>query len=417
MFTAKDIEMDPTFQRLLRKKKKLSSHTIENSIYALKSFCEFTGKTPTEIHDLHKSDLKNHVPEFDMWLTDALEDYISDQIDSGYLYEGIRLRLVKIKSFFHVFRLKPTPSVEIYKDNIKEDAKYSLTTEDIRKAIKYSSPTYQAIFITQSQTGLAIADTLLLDVKDFIKAVSNKNEDLTVKDAIYRAKNDNNIIGCFDLRRKKTNNEFYTFIGHEGLKTIATLLELRKAEYNAPEAPLFMKETARLHKKPSGTLEELRLKPRAVKNYVLRMHKRGVFPQIEVDGKKRNYFRTHKIRKWYSNQLRFKARFSTEDTKYLMGQTTGDVLERYLDINSYTDLKSNYRKGLPFLSINEEIKMEENLEAIEKLEYESKLKNQKIEEMGKQLKKQEIAIQKNEAMIKLIRENKGNKEFEEFFKD
>jgi site-specific recombinase XerD len=208
MFSAKDIEMDSTFQKLLRKKKGLSPHTIENYVYAMKSFSDFTGKSPTEIHDLHKNDLKNHVPEFDMWLTDALEDWVADQIESRYTYRGIQHRLVKIKSFLHIFRLKPTPQIDIHKNNVKEDSKYSLTVEDIRKAITYSNPTYKAIFITQSQTGLAISDTLLLDVDDFIKAVSNKNESLTIKEAIYRVKNDDNIIGCFDLRRKKTNNEF-----------------------------------------------------------------------------------------------------------------------------------------------------------------------------------------------------------------
>jgi len=370
MFSAKDIEMDSTFQKLLRKKKGLSPHTIENYVYAMKSFSDFTGKSPTEIHDLHKNDLKNHVPEFDMWLTDALEDWVADQIESRYTYRGIQHRLVKIKSFLHIFRLKPTPQIDIHKNNVKEDSKYSLTVEDIRKAITYSNPTYKAIFITQSQTGLAISDTLLLDVDDFIKAVSNKNESLTIKEAIYRVKNDDNIIGCFDLRRKKTNNEFYTFIGHEGLKAIATLLELRKPEYNVPEAPIFIKEISRLQQKPSGVIEELRLIPRAVKSYVLRMHERGIFPKIKVDGKTRNYFRTHKLRKWYSNQLRFKARFSAEDTKYLMGQTTGDVLERYIDVNNYNALKSNYRKALPYLAINEEIKLEENKEAIESLSHE-----------------------------------------------
>jgi len=51
MFSAKDIEMDSTFQKLLRKKKGLSPHTIENYVYAMKSFSDFTGKSPTEIHE------------------------------------------------------------------------------------------------------------------------------------------------------------------------------------------------------------------------------------------------------------------------------------------------------------------------------------------------------------------------------
>ncbi len=74
----------------------------------------------------------------------------------------------------------------------------------------------------------------------------------------------------------------------------------------------------------------MRLTTRAVKNYVDRMHDkpigkklekrgRGIFPTINVNGKRKNFFRTHKVRAWFSDQLRFKAGFSSEDTEYLMG--------------------------------------------------------------------------------------------------
>ena len=236
-----------------------------------------------------------------------------------------------------------------------------------------SNPTYQAFFITQAQTGLSLSDALLLDVEDFVHAVSKKNEDLTVKEAIYRAKTDDNLIGCFDLRRKKTSVEFYTFVGPESLRHIASLLESRDDKYLKPESPIFMKNTSRLSKSKEDCLKDLRLKQSAVKNYVHRMHrKKKIFPRIVVDGKQKNYFRTHKLRKWFSNQLRFKAGFDRDDTKYLMGQNTGDVLEQYIDTNNYNALKGNYRKALPYLAITEEVVMEENLEAIEQLQRENK---------------------------------------------
>jgi len=184
------------------------------------------------------------------------------------------------------------------------------------------------VFLTQAQTGLSISDVLLLDVEDFIFAVSKRGEnlsivdDLTLKEAIYRAKNEDNLIGCFDLRRKKTNAEFYTFAGPEVLRNIAQLLESRKEEYLKPNAPIFLKDSSRLPKevRRNIVLEDLRLTPTMTKNFVIRMHnQRKIFPQIEVDGKKRNYFRTHKLRKWFSNQVRFKAGFNSDDTKIFNG--------------------------------------------------------------------------------------------------
>ncbi len=71
-----------------------------------------------------------------------------------------------------------------------------------------------------------------------------------------------------------------------------------------------------------------------------------------------------------------------------MGQKTGDVLEQYIDTNNYNALKGNYRKALPYLAITEEVVMEENQEAIEKLESENQaLKEQmRIERESNELK-------------------------------
>ncbi|MBZ2165208.1 hypothetical protein [Methanobacterium spitsbergense] len=374
-YTIEQIKEDLRFKKFLKKKIGIKPATITNYLYALKDFCNLTGKSPTEIHDMHKADLRNHVAEFDMWITDALDDYVHYMIENEFSYDGIRGRVGRIKSFLHAFRLRPTPEIDISKKRIVEDVKFALKVEDIRKAIKYSLPVYQSIFITQAQTGLSISDVLLLDIEDFISAVSKKDEELTIKEAIYRAKKEDNLIGCFDLRRKKTTAEFYTFAGPEVLRNMAELLDSRDEKYLKPDYPIFVKETSHLPVKlgENPLPEDLRLSPEAAKNYVHRMHKKkNIFPQIDVDGQKKNYFRTHKLRKWFSNQVRFKAGFSAEDTKYLMGQKTGDVLERYINPNSYNTLKASYRKALPFLAINDEIVMEENQEAIEKLEMDNK---------------------------------------------
>ena len=151
----------------------------------------------------------------------------------------------------------------------------------------------------------------------------------------------------------------------------------------------------------------MRLTPQAVKNYVNRLHAvKKVFPKIIVDDKPSNYFRTHKLRSWYSNQLRL-TKLRWEDIKFLMGQTTGDVLERYIDINSYILLKENYRKAMPSLAINDEIVMEENHEAIERLtreleknNKESKIKDKEIQEMNQKQDAMEEKMDKMETLMK-----------------
>lgn len=405
-FTFQQIENEPTMQRFLKMKSGRASSTLTNYIIVIRSFCNFTNKTPTEIHNLHREDLRNRVAEFDMWLNKAFDDYISYMIDSNYAAGTIKLHMTRIKGFFHAFKLKPTPEPVISKNHVDEDSKYALDVDDIRKAIKNSPPTYQTFFVTQAQTGLSLSDAILLDVEDFVQAVSKKNENLTVKEAIYRAKSNRNLIGCFDLRRKKTSVEFYTFVGPEALKYIATLLESRDEMYLKPESPIFMKDVSRLSKSKEYCQKDLRLKPDAVKNYVARMHRtRKIFPRIEIDGKHKNYFRTHKLRKWFSNQLRFKAGFDSDDTKYLMGQKTGDVIEQYINPNNYNALKGNYRKALPYLAITEEVVLEENQEAIEKLEMDNKHLQ---EQMQKREEQHRIEMEEMKTRLDSVEKNTEN---------
>jgi hypothetical protein len=71
-FTFQQIENEPTMQRFLKMKSGRASSTLTNYIIVIRSFCNFTNKSPTEIHDLHRDDLGNRVAEFDMWLNKAL---------------------------------------------------------------------------------------------------------------------------------------------------------------------------------------------------------------------------------------------------------------------------------------------------------------------------------------------------------
>jgi integrase len=386
VLSTQDILDDTTYKRFLEKKRSMRESTQRQYLPTIRCFCNFVRMTPTEIHDKCKSELREKVPEFDQWLPEALEKYVNYLIDNKREKSTIQKHISRIKTFLHTFRIKPTPKIEI---SVKEEEKHprdALTVEDIRTALDNSTPTYKAIFITQAQTGLAISDTLLLNVDNFIKAVTPEKEELTLKQAINLVKKEA-IVGCIDWRRLKTSNIFYTFIGPEALRSIASLLEKRSEKYNTRDSPIFIRKNDHLpdkYKKHKYTMEEMRLNPNTVEQYTIRMNRdRKLFPIQKKNGKNRYHFRTHKLRSWFSNQLRYKAGFNSEDTKYLMGQKTGDVFERYADPNNYNALKANYRKALPYLAINDEIKIEENQEAIESLNHELQEYKEKYKEESK----------------------------------
>ena len=361
-FSFKDIENDGTIKKFLIKKIGLQPNTQKSYLYALLHFCNFTEKSPTEVFEIHRNDLRERKAEFDQWLNDAFDSYVAYLTDSDYAYSSIVIKVARVKGFLHAFKLKPTPEPTISKKNIVEDSKYALTVEDIRWAVKKSPLTYQTLFITQAQTGLSLADVIQLDIKDFINAVSKRRENLTLEQAIERVRTDKGLIGCFDLRRKKTSVEFYTFAGPEVLKNMALLLKSRDPKYLKPDMPLFIKDISRMSPElQENALKDLRLTNAAVEAYLHSLHdpkRKAIFPRIKVDGKERNYFRTHKLRKWYSNRVYHDAGLSLKDTKYLMGQKTRDVIENYVNPNNYNSLLKKYKKVLPFLAITEDIIIE-----------------------------------------------------------
>jgi integrase len=405
-FTDEDLLRDPQLKKFLssrKKKGKLKEATKSGYILALKSFCNFTSKSPTEIHDLHKKELRNRVPEMDQWLATALDDYV-EELSVTHTHDTIRLYISKIRRFLKHFRLTP-PGVEIDKEQVHEDPKHALKAEDIQKAIRNSPTTYQTLFTTQAQTGLSVGDALLLDIEDFILAIKYSDQSpqywpkegevyftsINLEEAIKKAKINDNIIGCFDLKRKKTSNKFYTFAGPECLRSIANLLDSRNHNLEQND-PIFLKDGARLEKNREDLRKDFRLTTNAVNAFCQRMHHgKALFPQIIVDDEKRNYFRTHKIRAWFANQVKYEAKLSWEDTKFLMGHKTGDVLERYVHVNNYLNLKNNYRKALPSLSVTGKVVVKNNLEAIERISVE----NVEIRKENKELKEMFIRMEED----------------------
>lgn len=309
-FTDKELLQDPKLKKFLssrKKKGKLKKATHDGYLRAFKSFCNHTGKTPTEIYNLHDKDLDDRVPDKNKWLAAALDNYI-EELSITHTHDTIQLYVNRIKRFLRHYRLTPIPEVEIDKEQVYEDPKHTLKVEDIQKAIRHNPPTYQVLMITQAQTGLSVGDTLLLDVEDFILAVKYSDKspqywpkpgekiftDRDLEEAIERTKINDNLIGCFDLNRKKTGNKFYTFAGPECLKAIASLLEARD-HYLRHDNPIFLKDEARLEKNRKDLRRDMRLNTNAANAFFQRMHSvKGLFPRIIVDGEERNYFRTHK---------------------------------------------------------------------------------------------------------------------------
>ena len=261
------------------------------------------------------------------------------------------------------------------------------------------------MFIVQSQTGLAITDTLHLKIGDFIKAVARKDEDLSLKEAIRKVKDKNITFSCLDLTRRKTSNRFYTFISYEGLLAIGELLETRDNNLSKDDF-IFLKETDRLPldmRKDIYKSDELEINVVTAAVYTNRLNKR-IFNNRK-DENDYCYFRTHKIRSWYSNQL-YLAGLDWKDIKFLMGQRTGDVLERYVDVNAYNKLKKSYQKALEseYLKLNEKIVIRDT-DRVKQVEAEMAAMKKQMREMEEKIEKRN-EILNNPSLLKELEKRK-----------
>jgi glutaredoxin-related protein len=391
MYSREQIIEDESFKLFLKNNKKLRENTIKGYVMAVNSFCNSSGKNPFEIVEICKDDLRNNIPEFDQWILKALMNFKSDMENTGLKRGTIAKNIGILKSFLRDFHITPLPDIKIDSKKIDKEPSEYLGKEDIIKASKYAKPVYRAVYIVQSQTGLAITDTLKLKVGHFIKAVSRVDEELTLKEAVKKVDDKKISYGCLDLTRRKTGRRFYTFISYEGLLAIAEYLEIREHHLNNDDF-IFLKETDRL---PQGMRKkvykssDLEIMATAADSYTNRLNRR--YFNNRKDKNDYCYFRTHKIRSWYSNQL-YLAGIDWKDIKFLMGQRTNDVLERYVDVNAYESLKKNYEKALNNLQLNEKVIIKDT-DRVKKLEAELreglKEKDDEIAAIKKRMKEME----------------------------
>lgn len=419
MHSREQILEDEAFKLFLKNNKKLTEGTIRGYSMALRSFCNSSGKFPSEVVEICKDDLRNRVPEFDQWILQVLLDFKSDMENRGLKRGTIAKDIGIVKSFLRDFHIAPLPDIKIEAERVDKEPTEFLHKKDIIKASKYAKPVYRAVYIVQSQTGLAITDTLQLRIKHFIKAVAGEDEELSLKEAIKKIDDKKISYGCLDLTRRKTGRRFYTFISYEGLLAIAEYLETREHHLNENDL-IFLKETDRLPQKFRKRVyksNDLEIMATAADSYTNRLNKK--YFNNRKDKNDYCYFRTHKIRSWYSNQL-YLAGIDWKDIKFLMGQRTNDVLERYVDVNAYNKLRENYEKALNNLKLNETViikdtdrvkQVETELELLKKENTTLKMeKNQeiaalekKLEEMGERNKLIDEKLNKiltNETVLK-----------------
>ena len=269
-----------------------------------------------------------------------------------YLYRHCEIELPNIPKLNekHVRDYEP-----IYYDDLP-------TKELIQEALNISKPNMKAVILFIISSGCAREETLSLSINDFITATNQYHNSTDIYEVLEELKHQENVVPIFKLRRRKTNQYYYTFCSPEATDAIVYYLESR-TDLLTPEKQLFKFEKTYFQKK----FIEL--------NNSLGGHKKGCY----------GIFRSHMLRKFHaSNLARGENGLTVEEIDSLQGRMKDKMHKPYF-LDDPQELRKKYIMNIDKVLINYD-KKELTFESPEVLE----LKKRAVE-----LEKENEAIKQN----------------------
>jgi len=328
----------------------------------LRKFCNWLGKTPDELIDERKSDLKSdddrirHRAEMDVkkYLRFLEEEGLSPNTRKTY-FAAIRNFYQRNYTELKFFRRDSPTGV-----NVTEGSK-AATTEEIRSMVEVSKPRTKALILFLKDTGLSISDTAKLRIGDL---------GLESVNGIFDAEPPLAIV----TRRKKTGTPTATFVGREALDAIKTTLRLRQRgspelkirrygrdeikggippEELTLESPLF-----RSYGKFLKTLKKPRIDALKPNSISVLIRKAAIGAGIWKQG-----FSAHALRRYFQTSLE-SAGINRNWVKLMMGHTLEGVEGSYSQ-PQIEQLKDAYLRAYPKLAISEIAEQRSRVESLE----------------------------------------------------
>jgi site-specific recombinase XerD len=229
------------------------------------------------------------------------------------------------------------------------------TKEDIRKVLEIADPLEKAIVLVGASSGLAVADICNLKLGDF-------NNGYDPDTGITKLR----------LRRVKTNFDFITFLTPETSKAVKAYIDFRNR--------IIKKEKRRakqIDKQKTVNDYGYLFVCRHVPDEYLTTHDENLrkldestiismYQSLAEDARINykfgswNTFRSHRLRKWFNNQLK-KAGCDLETKEFLMAHRTRESRGSYNAQGQDPDgLKEKFKNFIPFLTIEKSLDISES---------------------------------------------------------
>lgn len=250
--------------------------------------------------------------------------------------------------------------------------------ELISEALKLSKPNMKAVILFIVSSGCAREETLSLTIQDFIDATKEYHNCSNIYDVLNELKQQEDIVPTFKLKRRKTNQYYYTFCSPEAVDSIIYYLESR-TDRLTPDSQLFKFNKHYYIKK----FIEL--------NNLLGGHRKGAY----------GIMRGHNLRKFHaSNLARGENALTLEEIDSLQGRSKDKTHNSYF-LDDPKELKKKYIGNIDKVLINYDVNSL-TIESPEVLEI--KRENERLKLENEQIR-EDVRAEARKVFNELLREN------------
>lgn len=367
-----NIESDPKVLNLIQKRD-LAEQTELSYMLHIRHYCEFQKMTPSELIKEAREDQVKQPWMDDRHIQSRLIKY-NQHIEKQFTYKTRKLAIGVIRTFYNEYQIA-LPKVKIKQDleeAKKDNTKKIPTIDHIKEAVEIANKKYKAIILLLATSGMGINEMRHLTLQDYYNALGLEEYDpsiLTELDKhVYTT-----TIPSFNVFRRKTRIQYTTFCTPEAMDAINNYLfdEYSKERPPAdPETSLFV--PFQKFKNNTGLIAR-----NSIARYFQKINRKMGW------GKSGRYvfFHPHTLRRFFATTLTAN-RIPELYVHWFLGHKADPVTDAYFKPAA---LKEEYRRVIPYLSIEKVNVRTLTDERLQSLEDENKQIKEDLEHFKKML--------------------------------
>ncbi len=345
-FQKEDILNDMVVKNFLNNRNTGNSSNTQY-VSRIKSYCDFTGKTPTELIDESLKEQNNGINFDDRIIMKYLHDFFYKLIENGKSENTVKAHYETINGLYKDNNIEIPDIKNKFKVKDRKTVLERPPTKDhIRKALKYSNLRDKAIILLQFSSGMSGGAVRNLTYGQFYNSIDEYikfyGKEVFDTDRIYYyLKNRDDIIGIWNLVHINSGFDYLTCNSSESNKAIIDYLRERNNvnPINSFDDPLFIANGDKIEKH----------------TFSLIYHRINQRANLGLRNEKRNFLTSNIPRKMFHEAL-LNSGADYLAVGLMMGYKKDNIKLSYYK-NNPDALKMEYLKGIKNITL-EEVKIE-----------------------------------------------------------